>query len=672
MLLLVLMTAALLVAAGRLSAWSHPYGDAADRITAWMLWAWAGVVMLLELADGVSALHAWGVTALTVGVALVVVGVLPRGTPRRPLPRTWLWGPLVGIVASLAARMWGYSVAFVWDDLAYHATAPAWWVQQQALAIQPFTYQGYYPFNAELMNLWFMLPIGHDLQANAGSVLWAVGLAAAGSRIALKLGQSLAPTLAFWAMVFAAPGISGNFARFVPNDLAAGAGLLMGLAFCFVEPDARLRARHALLAGLGAGLALGTKVAVLPAAGLMGLWWLWQSVRHKEAKPVLGFAAALFATGAYWYVRNWVVTGNPLFPAEIGPFEGPFDKDAQSRSSIVSMVLAPETFQEQLGMVGYFLHRRLTWPAPMGIAAVAGLAVGAWQVWRDRLRNPRRAAWLGLMVVAMGVMLLHHPTVPFSGGNNRPVPQKMGTHRYLLPVFLIGLSMFNSLWPHRKPWATLVPPVLFALAPLMVWHLKLKPFPLGGLALGALGALIWQRWPGPSRSLVRLWPVLAVVLLADVTGKQERTDREIFTYERPNPIGKAWKALEDLPPGTRVTSFSRVRTSNLMYPMFGRRLQLVPVELAPDGTQRPLLHERWRDEEYGWWSDHHVSPTVGKQLLRALLEARVEVVLVTKWNAEPELRLWPWQRSRLEGELPADRRLYGDDYSELWDLRDLD
>ncbi len=71
----------------------------------------------------------------------------------------------------------------------------------------------------------------------------------------------------------------------------------------------------AVLSGAFAGFSAGTKYHGLFVAALLGAMTIWEcGRRRKGGKPVLLFAAAAAIVAAPAYVRNFLVTGNPVFP----------------------------------------------------------------------------------------------------------------------------------------------------------------------------------------------------------------------------------------------------------------------------------------------------------------------------------------------------------------------
>jgi hypothetical protein len=79
--------------------------------------------------------------------------------------------------------------------------------------------------------------------------------------------------------------------------------------------------RWLVISGLMMGWALGSKYLALGGLGVLGLWVLWQE-RPRGWKRMLascmlwGVTAMLIASP--WYVKNWLLSGNPLYPFVFG------------------------------------------------------------------------------------------------------------------------------------------------------------------------------------------------------------------------------------------------------------------------------------------------------------------------------------------------------------------
>jgi len=79
------------------------------------------------------------------------------------------------------------------DDLSYHGAAAASWLQGGPFYLPTENFHAYYPFNAELLALWFMLPTGTDSLAGLAGALWLVVIAVALATASLRLGATRQP-----------------------------------------------------------------------------------------------------------------------------------------------------------------------------------------------------------------------------------------------------------------------------------------------------------------------------------------------------------------------------------------------------------------------------------------------------------------------------------------------
>ncbi len=91
--------------------------------------------------------------------------------------------------------------------------------------------------------------------------------------------------------------------------------LFVTAAFTAWERWARGADRHWLwLAGVFAGLAVGTKYLGLFFLGALWLLIAIRAWRTRDPRPVAGFSAAALVVSAPWYLRIVYYTGNPVFP----------------------------------------------------------------------------------------------------------------------------------------------------------------------------------------------------------------------------------------------------------------------------------------------------------------------------------------------------------------------
>lgn len=544
----------------------------------------------------------------------------------------WIVAWLVPLVAD--------GVGFAWDDLTYHATTVAWWVKTGTLSMQPFTYQGYYPLNAELHGLWFALPFGNDAHANLATLSWVALVVTGLAALSHQLRHSVVLSTLLVAGFLASPKVQTALIQFTPNDLALASLVVATFALAWVpsaaDGGARSHLGRAFLCGVAAGLAIGTKPLVAPLVALVGVAWLW---RTRSARGVTGgvlrhaavFAAACVVFGSCWYVRNWIRTGNPVFPAVVGPFEGPFGVAAQVSTSLAPRIAAADgdpLFWDDL------LRWRLNWPLWLGIVAMSGYVPALASLLWDR--DPARRGQRLLLIVAGLTYLVLFPYQPFSGTVNRPGAPMAHVVRYLMIPFVLGLALCPSLFAGwRRPVA----------ATRTGRRIPRYVFPAAGL--------------------------LALVLLAASTPyKLAATTERLYEERHGAPIGDAWRAIEDLPDGSRLATLTNDPPSHaLIYPLFGRRWQHEAVPIYGTGKARGRLHHVWREEPADWWWEFDARDAVPWRLLPNLRSAGVDYFLVSKWPLRDEGELvWPSSRDVIASSLVPEARVYADGYAEIWDV----
>lgn len=604
-------------------------------------------------------------------------------------PLDWLAFGLAGaLLTAWLVKTALLGTGFVWDDLSYHAALPAHWLQNGAIDYAPYTFQAYYPLNAELVSLWLLAPLHADAQASLALALWGLLAVFSLARLARGLGASAAASALAAALFLASQVVWNPSNGFAGNDLAGAAALLASLALLVPDRDGRPGARDFLAAGLLAGFAAGCKVSFVAGAGLVFVGAAGLARESRSRKLAL-FAAGAALTGSYWYARNWLATGNPLYPAEFLFFEGPFDARAQAATRLLSVALERGL---ELGFWRDVLPDRLNWPPPLALASALGFACA---LAAPRLAGGRRAddardearARLrrALLIAGLGLLALY-PLLPFSATPNRPdAALHSGYLRFLLAPFGIALALLAPALGGAQP-AARAAQVAAVLAIATSWRLSAMLSTLafaGGLAAARLCAQPSARLASLARRplALRALGALALCLLAAWTPfKQARSDENLFRYQkRRAPIGRAFREVDRLPAGSRIALFmSEPQDYAQLYPLFGRKLQHRPVAVERDGSARAPLHRRAsaatgsdaaassrNGSDTGWWNDWSTRDAAldPPALLRALRAQRVDYALVTRWS----LGEWPPQEAALAAVSGA-ARIWSDDSSSLWRL----
>lgn len=281
-----------------------------------------GVSMVVLFGAGVLGQFKFPVIAglVIVGLGLALV---PRwrsgyasagsaGSLGRPIPPALWWWIAIAAITVLPMLLSPLRLPLEWDELMYHLPYARHWAQEGGLTVNPWLRYPLFAYNLDLLYgaaLVFdndILPhLLHALTGALAAILtfavgsrfldWRVGLIAAFLLLrATRWGWSTAyidlGLMLFWFCALAA------------------------LALRHVYGDRRL----SYLAAFFAGIAVGIKyqgLIYLPALGLLAI-----VVERRPAVLARG-ALILAATGGYWYLRNWLISGDPVHPIG-GPLFG--------------------------------------------------------------------------------------------------------------------------------------------------------------------------------------------------------------------------------------------------------------------------------------------------------------------------------------------------------------
>jgi hypothetical protein len=279
---------------------------------------------------------AWGVLTGVSMISLSVTGLLGRLTRvsvgaclllacaaavlylrgRRPsgMPHV-VWMALPFIVPSAWAAL--QLPPYTWDDVAYGAALP----RDYAAAGRLFYNADYgaysaFPANHEALVTAALVVTGGVWASQLLNVLLALGLALVAVQLSRALGVANAPSLVAGLLVLSAPALI-EVAPLSKNDVACA--FFQSLATLALVECIERRGYFAVgLAGAFLGVALGVKysslhftLALTPFAVIL----LTRSGRSGTGlKRVLVWGASLAVFASPWYLRNYALFGNPLYP----------------------------------------------------------------------------------------------------------------------------------------------------------------------------------------------------------------------------------------------------------------------------------------------------------------------------------------------------------------------
>ncbi len=313
----------------------QPRGLSATLATAVVFWVACTVGLEVLGSFGALALGpmlAWGVMASVIGG--IVWWLRPEVNPDPSIAATgerFSWDAVFSLALLLSASLvlgmksLLLGVKVVSDGPIYHLYfAARWWKAGRLfLVASPFGESAatYFPANGDLWFAWLMTTWGGDRLAKVGQAPFLVlaSLAAYGCarRLGARRSASLVATCWFASST---PLLLFSFESNV--DTIFVAGYLLAAYFLLRASQGAGDTAAYCLGALAAGEALGTKavgiVFVPPVLALAVVAVLVQAVsaRTKILRTFVILIAAL-VSGGFWYIRNAVLTGNPLYPLEV-------------------------------------------------------------------------------------------------------------------------------------------------------------------------------------------------------------------------------------------------------------------------------------------------------------------------------------------------------------------
>ncbi|MDQ3516360.1 MAG: glycosyltransferase family 39 protein, partial [Gemmatimonadota bacterium] len=244
----------------------------------------------------------------------------------------WSWTLIaIAAVLSLAVFMNGYTAIRGYDSMGYHLPLAASWLKHSRLVTGPEEALNlFYPGNFELLVRWLLAP-GVAHYAFLASFFSAVACVSVVFLIARHLGQPRRVALVSAVCAATFPAVAYLSATGY-SDIFAALALLLAILFLLRWKDGgSTNGTLMLCIGLSLGIAIGTKYsAVAPALVIAAICLadLFRSFRFVDefrlqrvdtrrlAHQLLILGGSVAACSAFWYVRNLVEHGNPVFPVE--------------------------------------------------------------------------------------------------------------------------------------------------------------------------------------------------------------------------------------------------------------------------------------------------------------------------------------------------------------------
>jgi hypothetical protein len=572
-------------------------GFAATRLRARLLPAWEGApARLAEAILGVALLVWVGELLGLVGLlregslvaACACVGIgstsVRGGTDRGAAPPAVPVEPLaalvtVGIVGILFAH-WGLETKVAlnngvsnFDSLWYHLPYAADIAQSSSVTGFHHTdtvfLNWFYPQNSELIHAAGMLIWDRDTLSLFINLGWLGLTLLAAWCIGRPWGRgphcvaAVALVLEAHTLIFREPG-SGK------NDIVAAALVLscVGLlvtgwaterARARATGDQRRASEQALrmapaalaLAGLAAGLAVGTKLTVLATAAALTVVAIALAGRGARVRAAVTWLLPLLSGGAYWYLRNLVAVGNPLPQVQhLGPVSLPGPERLQTARPDFPIVHYATDTGVWRHYFGPGLHDAFGSLWPLLILAAAGGAA---------LAIARRGATLLQLLGAASLFgLAAYLVTPLSAAGEQGAPVAFAINiRFAIPALVIGLALLplgRGVTGRRAGWGLLIALLLLLVITDRSDAVLREPERAFGILVAVLAvavpaALLWlrRRWNLDAWTVGAGFAALALVVAAiGYPVQRDYLDSRWRDFDPPQHMDSAYRWAADV------------------------------------------------------------------------------------------------------------------------------
>lgn len=626
---------AYLVGAVELAAIALSLGFGALRVRARLLPGWSGApARLAELVAGL-ALLVWAMEALGAvgllkeGPLLVLCAVLgigtgllasrPHAAPERPQtppsrPAGSAATVIAGIVVVALFAEWSgrahstllYGI-YGFDSLWYHMPFAARFAQEESLTqlhfASPALLTWFYPANSELFHTAGILTTGRDLLSPFINLGWLGATLLAAWCLGRPWGAGPAVVVAVGVVLGA--GVFADQAGEARNDipaaffLLASAALLANALASRSERYLAVAAGPLALAGIAAGLAVGTKLNLLPPIAALTAALVVAAPHGRRLAASGTWIAAVLAGGGFWFARNLVHVGNPLpwvtslgplsLPGPEGYLEGTREPHALLRYATDTDVWTDFFFpalDERFGAL---------WPAVI----LLGLLGAVLALARGRSALERVLGLTALAAIAV------YPLTPLSASGPDGMPVGFASNlRYLAPVLALALALLPiAAAGLREGWqrASLAA-LLVAGAAAAIGSDEVVPVASGraaaiaAVAVAVLLAGAWAVHAGRVGRRAVAPAVAAVVGLAVGLGYHAQNvylEGRYATAAGGNPEDAAFMWAREVSDARVATVIAR------QYPLYGtdlsNRVEFVG-ERGPEGSFAPVRScEQWRE-----------------------------------------------------------------------------
>ena len=420
------------------------------------------LTMVLVTAEALGTVGGYRTAPMVIGLATVGLATWrlvpspesaaapPEAAPE-PIPRPHL--AVVAVVVAAVAGAWlarthraierGMETV---DTLWYHLPVAARFVQTGDVSavhyVDADAVTAFFPASAPVLHGLGLLLFGTDLASVAVNAWWmALALAAAWS---LGRRAGVAPaTTAGAALLFATPGLVATQPGGAYTDVVGLALLLVAGALLLHPSDGPRPLAQDLLVALAAGLSIGTKFTFVGPAAVLCVALVLTALRTGWPRRLVVVVGGVLVAGGYWYVRNLLVTGNPIPTLEVGlgPLSLASLPSAVPTSTVAHFLLDGDAWRDYL-LPGLRTSLGPAWPALVA-AVLAGMVLGTIRAGDSGRRLLAVVGALSLVLFLVTPQYLVIAGEPYFFVFNL---------RYATPALLLGLVVLPLALPRARAW----------------------------------------------------------------------------------------------------------------------------------------------------------------------------------------------------------------------------
>ena len=497
----------------------------------------------------------------------------------------------VGAIAAIAVGVYLLALALEHADegllqpdvASFHLPNVARWIQAQTFwqidDFIPNRAPGNYPQTGDVYMLGLVLPWRSDFLVRFAAVPFLGLLALSVYAAARELGAAIGAALLAGAALVAIPAVGYLGLQGVADPEMLG---LFAAGALFLLRSVRTGSPFDLvLAGLGLGLAFGTRWYAVPAVAAVVAVWLGARLVGRARAGLVRDAAIVCGlvalAGGFWLVRNLVESGNPVFPVAVSPlgltiFDAPADLYREIEGfTLLHYATDPGVWREYLWSP--FLEF-LSWVAVLGWVGLAAAALRAW------LRPPPSAPVGRILAsaVAAALIVVAYLATPYTAVGPEGAPADAWVNaRYVVPALVVGAPAIA--WLIGSLGAGAVPVASLGLFATLDALRRSGEFPGGEVGAGALAAALaiaavaagltlavrrsaWRRWPAGALAAAGVAAVAGAFAAAAVIEDGWEESRYRGTGE---PIAEVEAAVEPVRVGLLGEGWG-------ILPLFGDRL----------------------------------------------------------------------------------------------------